>query len=295
MTLECVAYADVAGFIALAHDPSMAVKVGYVLLEVIGRAMFEFMAFSTVTILWFDTAKNMSTIENSKLVDCLPRILLGTAIILSVTSIWEAIDILSSSKDVSYVFRGHILVESIAWGIQAVMASVCTWLTARRISRLSMLPYSENWTRFRVVSKPLVPMVLCAVCYAIRAVWLFFLLVTVPKTSNLANRYSMAWWIAFCWVPTFVPSTMLLYSARKRDPTPDAQQDDRLRHSLLPTPVPPAEAFISFRKFRENHDLFSPLTLDPRAQGGNLLAPVEGDVRTTLDFEQEPEEEEKES
>jgi hypothetical protein len=296
MTLECVAYVDVAGLIALARDPSTAVKVGYVLLEVIGRAMLEFTAFATVTILWFDTAKNLSTNENgSKLMDCLPRILLGTAVILSVASIWAAVDILTSAKDASWVFRGHNFIESIAWGIQAITAVVCTWLTAQRISRLCMLPHSDDWTRFKVVSKPLVPMVLCAICYTVRAVWLFCLFVTMPMTSNLADRYGLAYWIAFCWIPTLVPSTMLLYSARKRDPTPD-HQDDRLRHALLPTPVPPAEAFISFRKFRENHDFFSPLSLDPRAQEGeNLFEPPDGEIRTSLGFQQEAKEEEKES
>jgi hypothetical protein len=117
----------------------------------------------------------------------------------------------------------------------------------------------------------------------------------MPMTSNLADRYGLAYWIAFCWIPTLVPSTMLLYSARKRDPTPD-HQDDRLRHALLPTPVPPAEAFISFRKFRENHDFFSPLSLDPRAQEGeNLFEPPDGEIRTSLGFQQEAKEEEKES
>lgn len=285
MTLECIAYADVAGIIALGRDPSHAVKVGYVLLEVIGRAIFEFLAFLTVTVLWFETAKDVSSSENS--LDYLPRILIGAGVVLCVASILEAVDMLTSSNEASWVFRGHILLESVAWGVQSIAATVCTWLTAKRISRLSMLPQSNSWTRFKVVSKPLVPMVLCAICYTIRAVWLFCLFVTMPKTSSLADRYGMAWWIGFCWIPTFVPSTMLLYSARKRDPTPD-QRDDQLAHPLLPTPVPPAEAFISFRKFRENHDFFSPLTVDRRADDENIFEPPEGEVRT-LKYEQETE------
>jgi hypothetical protein len=282
MTLECVAYADVAGLIALGSDPTYAMKLGYVLLEVIGRAIFEYLAFSTVTFLWLETARDISTVESSRWLDSLPRILLGTGVILCFASIWEAVDMLTSSKDASWVFRGHILLESLAWGIEAGIAATCTWLTALRISRLSTLPQSDDWTRFKVVSKPLVPMVVCAVCYTIRAIWLFCLFVTMPNTSNLAHRYSVAWWIGFCWIPTLVPSAMLLYSARKRDPTPD-QQDDRLAHPLLPTPVPPMEAFISFRKFRENHDLFSPLSTDPHAQDESVLP--EGKPRT-LDYKE---------
>jgi len=292
MTLECLAYADVAGLIALGRDPTTAIKVGYVLLEVIGRAMFEFLAFSTVTILWLETARDVPNAESSRLLDTLPRMLIGTGVILCFASIWEAVDILTSSNEVSWVFRGHILLESLAWGIQAVIASVCTWLTAKRISRLSMLPQSDDWLRFKVVSKPLVPMVLCTTCYALRATWLFWLFVTMPKTSNLADRYGIAWWIGFCWIPTFVPSTMLLYSARKRDPQPDPQTNP-LAQRLLPTPVPPAEAFISFRKFRENHDFFSPLNVDPRADDENNLSdPAEGEVRIALDFKDDDEHEE---
>lgn len=290
MTLECVAYADVAGVFALSHDSSRALRVGYVLLEVIGRAMFEFLAFSTVSILWLDMSRDITTTtaiseNNSRLLKTtLPRILIGTGVILSLASIWEAVDILTTSNEASWVFRGHISIEAVAWGIQAGMACTCTWLTAKRISRLSMLEQSDKWIQVKVVMKPLVPMVLCTICYSIRAMWLFVLFVSMPKTmSHLAERDSLAWWIGFCWIPTFLPSILLLYSARKRDPTPDQRQDDQLAHPLLPTPVPPAEAFISFRKFRENHDLFSPLSLDPRADD-NLFEPPEGEVRTALDF-----------
>lgn len=293
MTLECVAYADLAGWISLGNnredsaDPGVlfAVKVGYVLLEVIGRAVFEFLAFSAVTFLWLETAKNDTSVHRpSWLSECssaviLPRILFVTGGILCLVSIEEAIDMLTSSnKEALWLFRGHMLVESIAWGIQAVLAATCAWWTALRISRLSTLPQSDRWTTIQIVSKPLVPMVLCAICYSIRSIWLFCSFVTLPHTaSHLANhRNSVAWWIGFCWMPTLLPSTMLLYSARKRDPTPDQQfqrqhENARLAHPLLPTPVPPMEAFISFRKFRENHDLFSPLstttTANPRAAG----------------------------
>jgi hypothetical protein len=282
MSLECVAYADVAGIFPLSHDRAYATKLGYVLLEVIGRA-FEFLAFSIVTMLWFDTAR-ATTAEERTLLDSLPRILLALGLILSMASVWEAFDILISSKDASWVFRLHIFVESVSWGLHAIAAAICTWMTATRILRLSTLPQSGIWTRRAVFSKALAPMILCSMCYAARAVWLLCLFVQMPKTSNLANRYGVAWWIGFVWIPTLVPSTTLLYSARKRDPPPD-QDNDRLTHPLLPTPGPPAEAFISFKRFRENHDLFSPLSVDPRAEGSDLFQPAEDECRA-LDYKE---------
>lgn len=282
MSLECVAYADVARLIPLSRDRALATKMGYVLLEVIGRAIFEYQAFIVVTILWYDTAR--ATAEERKVLDSLPRILLGTGLTLSIASIWEAVDILTSSNEASWVFRGHIFVEAVSWGIHAIAAFICTWLTATRILRLSTLPQSDTWTRHAILSKSLAPMILCVICYTVRAVWLVCLFISMPITSNLANRYGVAWWIGFVWIPTLVPSTMLLYSARKRDPTP--VDNDRLTHPLLPTPGPPAEAFISFRKFRENHDLFSPLSYDPRAEGGYLFEPPE-DVYQTLGYNED--------
>jgi hypothetical protein len=282
MSLECVAYADVARILPLSNDQAYATKLGYVLLEVIGRA-FEFLAFSIVTILWYDTARS-TTAEERTVLDSLPRVLLATGMILSMASAWEAIDILTTSKDASWVFRLHIFVEGLSWGIHAIAAAICTCMTATRILRLSTLPQSDIWTRRAVLSKSLAPMIVCAICYAIRSAWLLGLFARMPKASNLANRYGLAWWIGFVWIPTLVPSTMLLYSARKRDPPP-GQDNDRLTHPLLHTPGPPAEAFISFRRFRENHDLFSPLSVDPRAEGGDLFEPPEEECRTLDDKE----------
>jgi hypothetical protein len=266
----------------LSHDQAYATKLGYVLLEVVGRAL-EFLAFSVVTILWYDTAR-ATTAEERTVLDNLPRVLLAAGLILSMASAWEAIDILTSSEDASWAFRLHILVEGLSWGIHAIAAAICTHMTATRILRLSTLPQSGIWTRRAVLSKSLAPMITCTICYAIRSVWLSCLFAQMPTTSNLANRYRVAWWIGFVWIPTLVPSTMLLYSARKRDPPPD-QDSDGLAHPLLPTPGPPAEAFISFKRFRENHDLFSPLSEDPRAKGGDLFEPPEEECRT-LDYKE---------
>ena len=282
MSVECVAYADVAGLVPLSHNRAFATKLGYVLLEVIGRAIFEFLAFSVVTILWFNTAQDVSTAERRIVLDSLPGVLIATGLVLSIGSVWEAADMLTSSNEASWVFRGHILLEGLSWGIHAMIVAVCAILTAKRILRLSTLPQSDTWTRTAVLVKPLVPMALCCICYMVRAVWLVRLFVTMPKTSNLADRYGVAYWVGFIWIPTMVPSTMLLYSARKLDPAPD-QGNDPLARPLLPTPVPPAEAFISFRRFKENHDLFSPLSEDPRADGGHLFAPPTGEIRA-LDY-----------
>merc|ERR1719148_445016 len=55
----------------------------------------------------------------------------------------------------------------------------------------------------------IVPMVLCGLSYYLRSGW---------TAADIAGRSGgLSWWIGGCWLPTFVPSVMLLYSVRKRD------------------------------------------------------------------------------
>jgi hypothetical protein len=260
MSVEFIAYADVARAVPLSQNRDLADRLGYVLLEVVGRAIFEFLAFSVVTLLWFETAVSSSAAERSQLERLVPLLLIGTSAVLSLVSLWQAIDILSRSEGSSFVYRFHLMVEGLCWGVHAAIAVVCARLTARRIFRLSTLPPGGTLRRSLIFAKPLVPMLMCAICYALRSVWLIIRFLRLPKTSSIPDRFSAAWWIGFVWVPTFIPSIMLLYSARKRDPPAEMEQ---AHAPLLPTPVPPAEAFISFRRFQ--HDLLSPLTPNPNA------------------------------
>jgi len=70
---------------------------------------------------------------------------------------------------------------------------------------------------------------------------------------------------------------MLLYSARKRDRL-STIGDESYTSPLLPMPVPPAEAFISFRRFTEHcGEILSPFT--PLRTGGNV-----DDDDDTIDF-----------
>lgn len=257
MTVECVAYADVARLVPLSENRVFADKVGYVLLEVAGRAMFEYNSFSVVSLLWFGTAIDVSTVQRSRLGAIVPRLLLGTGLFLAIVSVFQAGDILCRPEPSAAVYRFHLAVEGFSWAVQAGIAAICAWLTCKRILRLSTLPQSGN---FKILAKSLAPMILCAACYSTRAVWLLCTFLRMP-TRPLPDRFGVFWWVCFVWIPTLIPSVMLVYSARKRDPL-DVDHDRR--EPLLQTPVPPAEAFMSFRRFREQGDLFSPLTADHR-------------------------------
>ena len=66
-----------------------------------------------------------------------------------------------------------------------------------------------------------------------------------PHTTFEAG---VGWWVGNCWIPTFVPSIMLLYSIRKRDREPGTI--DGVSEPLLPSPHAEAlgDPFESFQQ-----------------------------------------------
>jgi hypothetical protein len=270
MTVECLAYADFAGTFPLSDNPEHAEKFGYILLEVVGRSTFEFLAFSVVTALWLGTAieAGLSSAEedNSRL-KRFPEVLMGWGCLLIFVSLIQALDIAVAGSErngyegSAWAYRSHLLVEGLSWGFHAVLSLICVLMTLARIVSLSTWPQSEIMTRVHVMTKALLPMILCFLCYATRAIWLLEQFVEMPSTLVTSrSRTDPAWWIGFVWIPTLLPSLMLLYSARKRD-VPTIPDDYSGASPLLPTPVPPAEAFLSFRRSiaEDGGDLFSSL------------------------------------
>jgi len=289
MTVETVAYSDLAGLLPLSHDRAAADKLGYVLLEVFGRSICEFIAFSVVTLLWFETAiqaRFRSRDEINACLACLPKVLLGLICLLVCVSLIQAGDILLAGtpyqngqyQGSTLALRSHLLIEGLSWGFHALLAMLCGVITAKRILYLSTWSQSGIMTRLRLMVKALLPMILCALCYATRSIWLITQFTTMPVApTHSARRSNLGWWIGFVWIPTFLPSCMLLYSARKRDRL-STIGDESYTSPLLPMPVPPAEAFISFRRFTEHcGEILSPFT--PLRTGGN-----DDDDDDTIDF-----------
>lgn len=271
MFVEALAYADMAGIINLGKNQVQAEKVGHTLLDMIGRGIFEFIAFASVTVLWFRTtgeAQSVSTIQrNTTMVVVLPRLLVGTSCLLIFASVWEAGDALLHPETLleyrktSWVYRFHLLVEGLAWGIHGgtVIAIIVT--TAKTIERLSAFPQSGRLTRGALFGKPLLPMILCALCYLTRSLWLFVRLARLLHSGTF-RPYNYDWWILFVWLPTLLPAAMVLYSARKRDASAHEHDTEGSApcFSGLPTPVPPIEAFMSFRQVSNGDEmLFSPI------------------------------------
>lgn len=251
-TCEALAYADIAGIISIHKDPLFAEKLGFVLLDVVGRSILELLAFSTVTAIWLKTA-----IESSPAVlwgsqttpfGILPALFLVTVFFLVLLSAFLAVVelLLYQHSDMEEMEqrpwgRAHNLMEAIAWGVHSVVVLECLIVTSKRV--LNLVPTLEWPQRLSLLSKAVLPMVVACAVYATRCLWLLAIL----WHKQSFNRGTWAWWVCFTWVPTWLAVGVLLYSARKRD----AVTDDSMEEPLLPARRPPAEAFLAFSRHRQ--------------------------------------------
>lgn len=237
MLVQAVSYADLAGMIPLYANKDVSERVGYILLVIVGRSLLEVLTFSVVAALWLETVgKTVNRSLQSALMSC--------AAILVSTSLLQAFDMLNSEEELVWIYKLHSLVEAICWLLHCLVALVCCILTTRRILSLSTFPQFENSERVKILAKSLLPMLLCATCYGVRAGCLFAF--ELESRTPTYARESLAWWVGFTWIPTLIPSLMLLYSTRKRDVLPDLGSAST--PLLLSPPGPPAEAFISFQR-----------------------------------------------
>ena len=111
----------------------------------------------------------------------------------------------------------RLLVESVGWGVHSLVVTLCGIIAYKRISSLPTISQVRIEAQRSIITKMIVPMVLCALTYGLRSGFLaadFAIRILRPATIFEAG---LGWWVGNCWLPTFIPSMMLLYSFRKRD------------------------------------------------------------------------------
>jgi len=252
---EALAYADMSGVVVFTKNRVFAEKLGYVLLDVAGRSILELLAFCTVTAIWLKTAIESSPSvlwgSQSTPFGILPSLFLVLILLLVLASTTLSVTILVLYQDITLEHieelpcgRAQILLESIAWGVHALVVIECLFVTSKRI--LNLVPHSQVAQRVSLLRKAVLPMVVAALVYMIRCFWLLGMLWKLPSFT----RETWAWWIGFAWTPTCLAVIFLLYSARKRD----LSQDEMQQPLLLP-PRPPAEAFLAFSQHRQQLDI----------------------------------------
>ena len=265
---EAVAYADISGVFCLSENRIYAKKLGYMLLDMAGRSVLEVWAFSIVTAMWFNTASQARPVTSPSRISVrtcrflLPILYVFAMILLLISSVAVSVDLWRNGDDditefgwhVS-LYRGQVLIESVAWALHCSVVIECIHLTAERITLVA-----GGWWRHPSMSaKTLLPMVASSLCYALRSGWLLYQYTGIDSQievdpTKATDRFGWAWWIGFCWAPTLIVVFSLLYSARKRDNQTDLVEPAIGDPLLLQSPVPPAEAFLAFSRHRFSGD-----------------------------------------
>jgi len=275
MIVEALAYADLCDILPIGDE-----RIGYILLELVGRSVLELLSYSVVTTLWLETiGKNRIGIAaQSALLCCV--VFLVTSCVLQAVDILQLPMTTTSDDDTMsttdeqqqqqqqqqqqeeerlWIYRFHLFVESLCWFLHGGAATACIIWTAAPIVRLSSEVFPQNWRqRIRLLGKALLPMILCCLCYLLRAVWLLVRLITNKRRIPNVERIHWSWWIGFEWIPTLIPSIMLLYSTRKRDM--EIRNNNNMEDNNNSTPLllhrnnngssngPPVEAFVNFQR-----------------------------------------------
>ena len=93
-------------------------------------------------------------------------------------------------------------------------------------------------------------MIFCALSYALRSAWMaadFTCRIISPDTNFESG---VGYWVGNCWLPTIIPSIMLLYSIRKRDRIVEPSGSDGKTKTLIKSSDAEAHAnpFQSFQQ-----------------------------------------------
>lgn len=261
---EAAAYADFAGLLSPLGE-NISDKYGYILLDLLGRSVFEMLAFSTITELWLQTALQASPLasehfQGALLFRTLNRVVAVVSVLISgslTIHMFFGLETLAQFERRTLSFRLQILMEAISWGVGAAFCAACIKLNQERITmNFQTFPPSNAIEGISLQCQALIPMIVCSACYALRSLFLLFRLVGESPIFVATARFHPVWWVAFVWAPTLLVVLMALYSARRRDRNilldPDSDPTDPDNYApLLPTVPPPVEAFQNFRRFAD--------------------------------------------
>jgi len=200
-------------------------KLSYTLLDIIGRGVLEFSTFVIGTVHWLSILSETRAGGEDRLAFALfPFILAMATVAVTASSTAEAIAIFRGGYDsvddfiaTSQVHRVSLLVDALAYFAHAVIVAKCGCMVHRCISSLPTFSQVGSHAKRNIVNKMIIPMVFCALSYALRAGWMaadFASQIISPDTNFESG---VGWWVGCCWLPTIIPSIMLLYSIRKRD------------------------------------------------------------------------------
>jgi hypothetical protein len=259
MICEVFSYAIMAGVLPLSPKNNINSKMAleYTLYDVLGRSVLECFACCAIAFLWLDICCNAPRRPRNATqpwyYHFLAPVLKFMLVFLIMTALAAGMDgikaaVLGTESSSSALVKIHSTIQVIVWGLLSLVMLQCVNLTTSRI-----LSITED-NRATLLQKAVLPMVLTSMVCLLRSIWLAVQLLRGQSTMQSASS-SWEYWIGFVWFPTITLVVSTLYAARKRDSSSNNNQipggapgnDNDLARPLLMSPVPPSEAFMSFR------------------------------------------------
>ena len=275
MFFELLGYAEMVGM-KLSTSDGTSPKVGYGFLEIFGRCLFEFGAFSIATVLWFLSIKSSragqgigSASSNDHFYQnglftkfyCLPATMCVAFLIMFIHSTIVIVNLTSDDSETledwkynSKTHKYHLVGEGVFWTLHGILVLFCAWLMYRRLLGLSSYQQLSVAQKTPILTRMLVTMLSCAICYIMRGIMIFLARASLNRDDEDYEN-GAKWWIAAMWVPTLFPSLLLLYTFRRIERGPSwIDGVDCETAELLPAPHPPALIWKQFRQAKNDSE-----------------------------------------
>lgn len=245
-------------YLVLSSDITMEKKssiLSYIGWKVLGQTIFEFLAFSIVTIVWFQTiatARAGVDEQLKKIFVCFPILLLLLWCILSLLSTMEAVILLLLPRerqqrlDYNVVLLAASISRGACWTIHGILLLICGYMLHQRLRRIPMWSRLAQRQKLLVFNRVYSSMFICSLCYLIRGISSLILLFHINYNIDLPldiQQQHCLWQLPIA----IIPSIVLLFSLRSRK---DHYQSSGLEGSaaaLLPTD-PPEKMFLDFQR-----------------------------------------------
>mmetsp|Transcript_8715 Transcript_8715/g.12702 ORF Transcript_8715/g.12702 Transcript_8715/m.12702 type:complete len:395 (+) Transcript_8715:45-1229(+) len=219
----------------------------YLCLQLAGRNVFEFLAFSLVTIAWFRAvamARAGVSETNKKTFLFVPVLLLFAWTIVFLLSFIEAMLLFLKTTSTSAHQYYFVFGIASAWALHGILIFIGGVMLYRRLSGIPMWGRLTTWHKLTVFTRVYCCMFFCAICYLIRGIVLFL----PGNTISYGNyRQHQLLWL---WLPTtLVPSVLLLFSSRNRAGNLISSRNSvSFDEPTIIVPESPGRIFIDFQR-----------------------------------------------
>mmetsp|Transcript_51925 Transcript_51925/g.62426 ORF Transcript_51925/g.62426 Transcript_51925/m.62426 type:complete len:367 (+) Transcript_51925:40-1140(+) len=228
--------------------------VAYILLR-FGLTVFQYGAFSVVTVYWIQQCQTAraGAHETKKIFVILVGILVSTSVLLFAFAVWDVVDLLLYYDNIDDFVANSMLhfimapIVCVTWNILGINNLVCVYLIVIRLVKVPSWKNLGRMQKFRLVMHKISGMIICAICYMVRGIYV------IIHLAGISYETDWMYWMGAVWIPTVVPSIILLYAFRRRDRLPGWIEGGH----VVDLVAPPTEAFSALSNYLTDADHLS--------------------------------------